>query len=169
MGGLGQRAGLDLSGDLQRCLDVAERADRRGAARGQQVGRAAAAGVAGEQPGQHRHRARLRTGAVDARARGFEPHQLGADVVVDRLVEERERGLDPLLARVQRGRQPPVRAQPTESEDRAAPAPPRVGHQPLQLADLVPAPAAGAEGAIFLHPDAEPSQLAHRRRPLGES
>ena len=137
-----ERTILDLGGDLQRRLDVAERSNRRGAAGRQEVRRATADRVAGEQPGQHRHRAGLGVGAVDARARGFEPGKLSADVVVDRLVDQRERGRRSVFARVERGGETPVGAEATEGEDRSPAATLGVGDQPLELAHLVATPAA---------------------------
>jgi hypothetical protein len=107
-------------------------------------------------------------GAVDTRTRRLDALELGGDVGVDRLVEEREGGLEAVFAAIERGREPPVRSEAAEGEDRAAPAPLGIGDQPLELSDLVPAPTARAEGAVFLDPDAETDQLADGRRPLRE-
>jgi hypothetical protein len=52
---------------------------------------------------------------------------LSPDVGVDRLVDERQRGLEAVFAGVQRGREPPVRAEAAEGEDRAAATALRVG------------------------------------------
>jgi hypothetical protein len=107
-------------------------------------------------------------GAVDARARSLEPGELGPHVIVDRLVDQRERGREPVFAGVERRCQPPVGAETAEGEDRAPAATLGVGDQPLELAHLVAAPAPGAEASVFLHPNAEAGQLTHRRRALGQ-
>ena len=87
---------------------------------------------------------------------------------IHRLVDQRQRRLQSLVAPIQRGRKPPVRAKAAKGEDRTPTPPTGIGKQPLELPHLVAAPATRAEGAVFLDPDPEPGKLANRRRPRGE-
>ncbi|HMS72609.1 MAG TPA: hypothetical protein PKB03_06200, partial [Baekduia sp.] len=94
---LGQLAALDLGSQLERCLDVTDRPNRRRTAGGQVVRRGQAARVFGEQQWRHRHRARLVVREVQSRARLLESFQLRADVVVDRLVDQGQGDVHPVI------------------------------------------------------------------------
>ncbi|UDM36324.1 hypothetical protein MJO63_11770 [Mycobacterium ulcerans] len=79
--------------------------------------------------------------------------ELGFDMLVYRLVDECQSGVNAQLGGVERGRESPVGAQPTEGQDRASPLAPYFGQQPFQFADFVAAPAPAAVGAVVFDPD----------------
>ena len=68
--------------------------------------------------------------------------ELGTDVVVDRLVDQAQDGVEAVLAPLQRAGQAPVGADAAHGEERADATALRLGDDPLELADLVAAPAA---------------------------
>ena len=87
-----------------------------------------------------------------------------------RLVHQGEHGAQPVLGAVQRGGEPPVGAEAAHGHDHPGAAPPRLGDEPFELAHLVAAPPAGAEGTVVLEPHrraaggGDARERAHGRR-----
>ena len=168
--GLGELAARDLLRQFERALHVAQATQRRGPAHGQEVGQPAGAevGVAQEDPGRRQIGAVLAAGPVDAGAGAPDALQLAAHVVVERLVDERQRRAKPPLAPPHRRGQPMVRRQPADRHDRPPPARLHVGQDPLQLADLVAAVGAPYAPSSFSHTSGPGPVASARRRRTGD-
>ncbi len=74
-------------------------------------------------------------------------------MVIDRLVDEAEDGMDAVVTAIQRRGQSPMCADAADREQSRPVAPVCFGEDPFELADLVSAPTPVAESALVLEPD----------------
>ena len=170
--GLRQLAGLDLLGELDRRLDVADAAQGHGSPGAQEVGEVQRrAGAPQHQRGGEPVGAQDAGGQMELGAAGAHPLELAANVLRLGLRHQHEHGPHPEPAGEQRAGQAVIGAQRPAGEDRALAAALGVGQQPLELPRLVAAEA--AVGAVVLDPHRrlpalvpQAGQLAHRGRPL---